>query len=260
MSSRPSDPPDISEWRPALIAKKVAFDVARAAVKNLSESGAHFVRHEEFSSLASATPADWARFAENWDDLKLDTFMADGGTYRYRRYDQFDIDVESSQLTLLPHRPYRQETTVNQLNGGVDRLYESLTEKFLGEPLLRNVLMELAGLFSDVDGARRWNVKVTPIRIIAAQDQVGQPTPEGRHSDGGTFITSLMIGRKNVTGGESSVYTEDGDCLVTTILSEPGDILLNDDRRLLHEVTPLHPENNDEPGYRDVLVIAFTSL
>jgi hypothetical protein len=243
-----------------MLSEKIANDTALAAVKNLSESGAHLVRHEDFSSLTGATPADWTRFAENWDDLRLDTFMADGGTYRYRRYDQFDIDVEARRLTLLPHGPYRQEATVNKLNGGVDRLFEPLTEAFLGDPLLRNVLLELAEIFSAVDGTSRWNVKVTPIRIIAAQDQAGQPTPEGRHSDGGTFITSLMIGRSNVTGGESSVCTEDGDCLLSTVLSEPGDILLNDDRRLLHGVTALHPEQDGEPAHRDVLIMAYTAL
>ena len=52
---------------------------------------------------------------------------------------------------------------------------------------------------------------------------------------GPTFITALMIGRHNVAGGESSVYAEDGDSLVTTTLTEPGDILLSDDRRTLQE-------------------------
>lgn len=235
-------------------------NVALAAIKDLSESGTHLVQHKDFSSLTGASPGDWARFAQHWDDLKLDTFMADGGTYRYRRYSQFEIDVETECLTRLPHGPYRQEEDVNKLNGGVDRLYEPLTETFVDDPLLRSVLMELAGIFTGVDGTKKWNVKVTPIRIIATQDEDSQPTPEGRHRDGATFITSLMIGRNNVTGGESSVYTEDGDRLVTTTLSEPGDILLSDDRRTLHEVTALRPEENEEPGHRDVLIMAYTSL
>lgn len=239
---------------------RVTHNVALAAIKGLSESGTHPVRHKDFSSLIGASPGDWARFAENWDDLKLDTFMADGGTYRYRRYSQFEIDGETECLTRLPHGPYRQEADVNKLNGGVDRLFEPLTETFVDDPLLRDVLMELAGIFTGVDGTNRWNVKVTPIRIIATQDQDGQPTPEGRHRDGATFITSLMIGRNNVTGGESSIYTDDGDCLVTTTLSEPGDILLSDDRRTLHEVTALRLEENKEPAHRDVLIMAYTSL
>ncbi|MFD4553518.1 2OG-Fe dioxygenase family protein [Streptomyces sp. NPDC058469] len=235
-------------------------DVVLAAIKDLSDSGAHLVQHQDFSSLAGASLGDWARFAENWDDLKLDTFMADGGTYRYRRYSQFEIDVEADSLTQLPHGPYRQETDVNKLNGGVDRLFEPLTEKFVADPLLRDVLMKVAGIFSGVDGTRKWNVKVTPIRIIAAQDQDGQPTPEGQHRDGATFITSLMIGRNNVAGGESSIFAEAGERLVTTTLSEPGEILLSDDRRTLHGVTAVRPENVEEPGHRDVLIMAYTSL
>jgi len=65
---------------------------------------------------------------------------------------------------------------------------------------------------------------------------------------------------ETVFAGESSVYTEGGDRLVTTTLSEPGDILLSDDRRTLHGVTALRPEENEEPGHRDVLIMAYTSL
>ena len=119
--------------------------------------------------------------------------------------------------------------------------------------------MGLAEIFSGVDGTRKWNVKVTPIRTTATKEQAGEPTPEGRHSDGVTFITSLMIGRSNATGGESSVRADDGEHLVTTTLSEPGAILLGDDRRTLHEVTAVHPEDSEEPGHRDVLIMAYTS-
>jgi hypothetical protein len=243
-----------------MITVRAPHHAARAAIKDLSESGAHLVRQQDFSSLTGASPSDWARFAENWDDLKLDTFMADGGTYRYRRYSQFEIDVEAECLTRLPHGPYRQEAYVNNLNGGVDRLYEPLTDTFVNDPLLRDVLMKLAGIFSGVDRTTKWNVKVTPIRIIATRDQQGQPTPEGRHRDGATFITSLMIGRNNVTGGESSVYTDDDVLLVSTTLCEPGDILLGDDRRTLHGVTALRPDNSEEQGHRDVLIMAYTAL
>jgi hypothetical protein len=236
------------------------FSVTLAAVKDLSETGTHLLGAEEFSSLTNSAPEDWDRFAQNWNDLELDTYMADGGTYRYRRYDQFVIDVEAERVILLQHGPYRQEADVNTLNGGIDRLYEPLTTRFLDDPLFRNILMELALVFSGVEDVRKWNVKVTPIRIIATQDQAGRPTPEGRHSDGATFITSLMLGRSNVVGADSSVHTEDGECLITTTLSEPGEILLSDDRRTLHEVTPVRPRQVGAPGHRDVLIMAYTAL
>ena len=89
---------------------------------------------------------------------------------------------------------------------------------------------------------------MTPIRTAATKDQAGEPTPEGRHKGGVTFITSLMIGRSNVTGGKSTVYTGDGELLVTTRLSEPGDILLGDDRRTLRGVTAVRSEDDGSRG------------
>ncbi|MEJ0044812.1 MAG: 2OG-Fe dioxygenase family protein [Rhodospirillales bacterium] len=32
---------------------------------------------------------DWARFSDSWNDLGVDTYMADGGRYRRRRYAAF---------------------------------------------------------------------------------------------------------------------------------------------------------------------------
>ncbi|WP_163553958.1 2OG-Fe dioxygenase family protein [Candidatus Frankia alpina] len=235
----------------------VTPDVA-ATVKALSTHGGHLLPAEELSQIIKVSPADWARFARNWEALRLDTYMADGGTYRHRRYGQYELDPSSGQLTLLPHEPYRQESHINALNGGVDRLFEPLTGAFVNDPLLHELLVTLGRTFSAVDGTQRWNIKLHPYRITAGAE-AGQPAPEGRHRDGVTFITSLLINRLNVTGGESSVYSNDGEHLLTTTLAEPGDLLLGDDQRTLHSVTPIHPLDSGAPAHRDVLVIAYTA-
>lgn len=231
---------------------------ASSTIAALSSLGGHVLPAPEFSRILGADKADWARFARNWDDLELDTFMADGGTYRYRRYGQYDLAPQTGELALLPHEPFRQEKSINPLNGGVDRRYEPLTSSFTADPLLRDFLVALGWIFSAVDGTERWNVKVHPYRITTGAE-VGRPAPEGRHRDGVTFITSLLINRLNITGGKSSIYANDGELLLTTTLAEPGDLLLGDDRRTLHSVTPIHPVQADSPAHRDVLVIAYTA-
>ncbi|WP_262387202.1 2OG-Fe dioxygenase family protein [Streptomyces sp. TRM49041] len=60
-------------------------------------------------------------------------------------------------------------------------------------------------------------------------------------------------------GGESGVYADDGAHLLTTTLSQPGDLLLGDDRRTLHSVTPVRPVDPGLAAHRDVLVIACTA-
>ncbi|MFF5026874.1 2OG-Fe dioxygenase family protein [Streptomyces collinus] len=229
-----------------------------ATVHALATSGRHLLPAKELSRILGVTRADWARFARNWDDLELDTYMADGGTYRYRRYGQYVLEPASGKLDLLPHEAYRQESDVNPLNGGIDRHYEPLTSSFTQDPLLEELLVTLGGIFSTVDGTQRWNIKLHPYRITAGAE-AGQPAPEGRHRDGVTFITSLLIDRLNITGGESSVHGDDGEPLLTHTLAEPGDLLLGDDRRTLHSVTPIHPVDAAAPAHRDVLVIAYTA-
>ncbi|MFJ3304917.1 2OG-Fe dioxygenase family protein [Streptomyces sp. NPDC086549] len=239
----------------------LAHPAATDAVAALSGPGGHLMPSAALSSLIGVGAGDWDRFAAHWNDLALDTYMADGGTYRFRRYGQFDLNPDSGELTLLPHAPYRQETDVNPLNGGIERFFDPLTEPFVADPLLRSVLVALGRIFTEADdhGTRRWNIKLHPYRISASTEQEGQPAPEGRHRDGVTFITSLLIDRVNVTGGESGVYADSGARLLTTTLSEPGDLLLGDDRRTLHSVTPVRPVDPELPAHRDVLVIAYTA-
>ncbi|MEV0031517.1 2OG-Fe dioxygenase family protein [Nocardia sp. NPDC050793] len=231
----------------------------REVVEQLSDVGECLVPSDELSAVLAVGDDDWARFAKNWEDLHLDTFMADGGAYRYRRYGQFELDPKTGELTALPHEPYRQERYYNQLNGGVDRVYDPLTEAFASDPLLRDLLVRLGRIFTTVDDTQRWQIKLHPVRIIAGA-AIGKPAPEGKHRDGVTFVGSLLIDRLNITGGESSTYDEEGTRLRTCTLTEPGDLLLNDDQRTYHAVTPIEAIDETAPAHRDVLVLNYAAL
>lgn len=230
-----------------------------AVVDALNDTGEHLVTSSDLSEIIGASTSDWARFASNWEHLKLDRFMADGGTYRYRRYGQYELDPFTDELTLLPHEPYRQEKFFNKLNGGVDRVYEPLTDDFTGDPLLAGLLTALGRIFTTVDDTRRWLIKLHPVRIIAGEN-IGQPAPEGRHRDGVTFVGSLLVDRLNITGGESTTYDEDQNLLRTVTLAERGDLLLGNDQRTYHQVTPIEAVDKNQPAHRDVLVVNYTAL
>jgi hypothetical protein len=66
-----------------------------------------------------------------------------------------------------------------------------------------------------------------------------------------------LISRRNASGGESSVFDLRGNPLLATTLSQPGTMLLGDDRRTLHGVSPIGPADRRRPAMRDVLVITF---
>jgi hypothetical protein len=232
---------------------------AQAVVDALRGTGEHLVRSAELSEIIGVTAEDWSRFASNWNDLKLDTFMSDGGTYRYRRYGQYEFTPATGELVLLPHEPYRQEKFFNRLNGGIDRVYEPLTDAFTGDPLLHSLVTALGRIFTEVDETRRWLIKLHPVRIIAGET-IGQPAPEGRHRDGVTFVGSLLIDRLNITGGESTTYDEEQNLLRTVTLADRGDLLLGNDQRTYHQVTPIEAIDRTRPAHRDVLVVNYTAL
>ena len=81
-----------------------------------------FVRFEADETRRLLGPdavAAWATFADSWNDLGLDTYMADGGRYRKRRFSAFR--ASASQIERKPHQPHYQSRDYNALNGGIER-------------------------------------------------------------------------------------------------------------------------------------------
>ena len=70
---------------------------------------------------------DWDAFAESWNRLELDTYMADGGRYRKRRHATFRAPV-SGAITRQPHQAHYQSLDYNPVNGGIERWFEPGSE------------------------------------------------------------------------------------------------------------------------------------
>jgi hypothetical protein len=199
----------------------------------------------------------WQRFASHWDELKPDSYAAERGTTRLRRYGHFHFTPVDRRFELLPHDGFAQPENSNPLYLERERFFEPLTERFLDDAVLRGLLKLLGGVATALDDTAEWSAKVTPFRVLASADGQGDPTPEGLHRDGVTLVTSLLVGRDNAVGGESSVYDFAGERLLATTLSEPGTMLLGDDRTTVHGVTPIRPLDPARPARRDVLVTTF---
>ncbi|NWF29033.1 2OG-Fe dioxygenase family protein [Streptomyces sp. PKU-EA00015] len=236
-----------------------AVDDARAA---LASTGVCFMPPETvLASLGADGPRrpEWAAFAAHWEDLAEDPYAAQRGTRRLRRYGHFAWDSATGCVRMLPHEVFVQPDHTNPLYDAVDRHFEPLTRAFADDPVLRSLLGLLGRMARALDGAGEWSVKVHPFRVVATADGAGEPTPEGRHRDGVTLVSSLLVARNNVSGGESTVFTPEGRQLLSTTLRDPGSLLLNDDRATLHGVSAVRPVDPARPAHRDVLVTTFTA-
>lgn len=218
-------------------------------MSGLREDG--FVRFEAAQTMAMIGAEGWDAFADSWNDLPLDGFMADGGRYRRRRFAAFA--AEAGVITRKPHQPHWQSRDYNPLNGGVQRWFEPVTDAIAGHPVTRGVIQ--AGL--EQFGAGPWHVELHQFRIEARVGEAGQPTPEGAHRDGVDWVIVMLVDRQNVDSGVTDIFAPDGTSLGSFTLTAPGDAVFLDDHRVLHGVTPITPHDPDRPALRDVLVVTY---
>jgi hypothetical protein len=200
----------------------------------------------------------WGEFVDGWNRLPVDRYMADGGTYRLRRFSEFYCDSETGEVTRRPHRTFSQPRDVNYLNGGVERLFEPLQPATAASPVLRRILTWCVRGFAGIHGSGVWHAICFQNRTLARPDEPGEPAPEGVHQDGMDYNVIVLVDRHAVDGGANTIYSaETREPTFDVLLSEPGDFLLNDDRATLHSATPVMLRDTAARGYRDAFVVSF---
>src|SRR6266850_4886253 len=225
----------------------------------VARAGYAFVEASDMRNALSrfGTLADWTQFAESWNDLEVDTYMADGGRYRRRRFGVYAAQRQGP-IVRGPHQPHFQTLDYNQLNGGIERWFKPVSEEIGGGASMRTILEYCRALFGRLaPETARWHIEVHQFRIEARTGEQGKPTPEGMHRDGVDYVLVLLINRRNIASGVTAIHGLDGQPLGHFTLTDPLDAALVDDRRVAHGVTPVEPLDPKAPAYRDVLVVTF---
>jgi hypothetical protein len=225
----------------------------------LQRDGFAFVEGARLRPLLTecGTLADWDAFAASWSDLELDTYMADGGRYRRRRHATFAARSGSDEIERQPHRPHHQTLDYNRLHGGIERWFEPIRPEISAGASMRTTLQFSRALFDRLSPDTSWHIEVHQFRIEPNPGEAGQPTPEGMHRDGVDYVLVLMVDRRNIASGETSIHDLEGRQLGSFTLTDPLDAALVYDRRVYHGVTPVVPLDPARPAHRDVLVVTF---
>ena len=223
----------------------------------IARDGFAFVHDAEMRGVLEANgSAGWDVFAASWNDLGLNTYMADGGRYRRRRHGVFAASADG--VVRMEHRPHYQSRDYNALNGGIARWFDPVTDAVAAMPAFTAILRTCQRVFDALSpGVPSWDVEVHQFRIEAQPGQAGQPTPEGMHRDGVDWVLVLLVRRDNIASGETTIHNLDRDMLGSFTLARPMDAAWVDDSRVYHGVTPVEPRDPDQPAFRDVLVVTF---
>lgn len=227
--------------------------------ETLARDGYVFVPAGQMRTLLNRVGplSDWAHFAASWSDLKTDTYMADGGRYRRRRYAIYAAG-RGGPIRRGSHQAHYQGLDYNHLNGGIARWFEPILPEIGDGPSMRTILDYCRTLFGQLaPTTAAWHIETHQFRIEARLGEEGRPTPEGMHRDGVDYVLVLMIDRHNIASGTTTIHDLDKRTLGSFTLAAPLDAALVDDARCYHGVTPVEPQDPSRPAYRDVLVVTF---
>ena len=168
--------------------------------------------------------------------------------------------LPASRSSVEPHQPHLQTLEYNPMHGGIERWFEPIAEPVGAGDSLLTILGFCRALFDALAPAQpEWRIEVHQFRIEARRGEQGRPTPEGLHRDGVDYVLVLLVDRRNIARGVTTIHSTAGQALGHFTLTDPFDAALVDDSRVAHGVTPVEPIDPTQPAYRDVLVVTFKS-
>ncbi len=221
---------------------------------SLQTSGYAFVHGATANAALHVDQAAAAGFIASWNRLSLDTHLADGGKYRYRRHASLIQDFAPPALTEVAYRPHWQPKSYNHLHGGVFRNFEAVEPAIAAHPVYRRLIEALGQFFASLAAVPRWYVEAHQFRLDAGPGEA-RPTPEGAHRDGVDYVALVLIRRGGTEGGVTSIFAADKTLLATEMLSEPWSLMLLDDARVTHATTPIKAAG--AAPTRDTLVLTY---
>ena len=221
----------------------------------LADKGYVLLAPKEFAAAFALDARALDALKPSWEQLPRDAHLRDGGRYRRRRHSCFVQElVGTGSLTQTPHRAHFQPTDYNALHGGIERWFEPIEPEVVSQPVWTHLLSGLGRTFGKLRAVPRWYIEAHQFRIDTS-DGIGRPTPEGAHRDGVDFVAVILVRRQGVRGGETRVFELSDSAGLRFTIHEPWSALLLDDTRVVHETTPILPE--DDQGLRDTLVLTF---
>ncbi|SIP87998.1 2OG-Fe dioxygenase family protein [Solilutibacter tolerans] len=230
------------------------FSMLENMVADIRTRGYALLAPDDAARLVGCSAAELDALLPSWNDLPADEHLRDGGRYRYRRHASYRL--EHGVLEDVPHRAHWQSQDYNALHGGLLRWFEPVSDATRAQPAWGNIIASIGHVCDQVRGPERWSVEAHQFRIDTG-DGIGRPTPEGAHRDGVDFVAVFLLARHHIKGGETRVFEFDGPTGLRFTLDAPWSLMLMDDPRVIHESTPIQPEEEGVTGHRDTLVLTY---
>tara|TARA_B100000902_G_C27318529_1_gene922801 strand:+ start:1766 stop:3730 length:1965 start_codon:yes stop_codon:yes gene_type:complete len=194
----------------------------------------------------------------SFDNLEPDTYYNEK---RGRAYSLLDIK-DTDNINIVGDIDFYQSSSYNNYNGDIVRNYKNIDKSLLNDKIFRFFVKTFKEQVQEATrtltgGYNSDYIFVHQIRVYASENSSVNPVPEGIHKDGYNIVGLSVVERVNIQGGISNVYDNDKNIILTKQLQR-GEMLMINDAKMYHDVTPIKLDKMDREGYRDIFV--FTTI
>ncbi|XYH95060.1 2OG-Fe dioxygenase family protein [Sorangium sp. So ce1128] len=179
---------------------------------------------------------------------------------RTRAHSRLAWRADVGRYELQQHRGYSQSAAYNDLDGGIVRQFEPLSDAFLSSPVFQR-LVDLDRCVVDASGLidrGAYDIGLHQIRYRASVDEPSYSSPLWLHRDDETIVfIHLLDLSPNAIGGDNLVAPNARTISKVLRLERPLESLVVT-QSILHAVTPL--SSREGAAFRDILLVTFDPL
>jgi len=134
-------------------------NIAIYIAKQISKQSFSLIRADVLQANVDLTKKDLQHFFESWNDLKVDSYMNDGGRYRYRRYSVFRYEGSQKKLIERQGEPHYQYKEFNVLNGGIKRYFEPIKAEIQSSLVFVKIISLCINTFEEISmKTKDWHI------------------------------------------------------------------------------------------------------
>ena len=221
----------------------------------VSSSGFQHFSAESVLSACRTEARHWQSFKKSWDRLLDDRYEVEGSIFRQRRYREFSFD--GSRIGLEPLTPYCPRSPDGREIAAQRRFLPRIEDEICFNPGFQQLLRFTGQLAGAVDGGAHWRIEAHQIRLLP--DDLGcLPTSAPIKQMGVDHVFITLIDQGGVVGGEHRIFSlEHGRPLASTLMVEPLETLMLQDKQVQHQVGPIVADHRADQPYRDILVLSY---
>jgi hypothetical protein len=189
-------------------------------------------------------------FGTYWENLPADEYVTDGS--RLRRFGRCHMTPES--MRWLPSTAFVQSKQFNAVFGDRERVFAPLVSEFTDSRGLHSITRTLFDTLAPLLGGAV-EVGIHQISVVPSREPT-QVVPEGAHRDGFHYVTISLIRLEHIRADSafsSVIDPHTKQALFCRRLTRPLECLVIDDRRWLHDCSPVIAEQLGV-ARRDVMI------